>query len=270
MVAQETVVGYVRVSTNNQVTNGEGLQIQRRKIQDYCKEKGVVLERFYEDKGISGAVRDRPALLRLLKDCETRHVRKIIVYKQDRLSRELTVALWLETQFKKYDIDLISIVDPDYDMEDPLQKAFKRIADVFAELEKDVIAMRLREGRINNAKNGERGSGAIPFGYKKVEDKLDVNPEEAQWVEKIFRWRARGFGYTKIMKELNKCGVKTKRNGPFNLEGVKYVINSPVYYGAAIYGDIHAKGTHPAIISKRLYVSVQNVLRRNKESKDFS
>ena len=72
-------------------------------------------------------------MLELLKDCEAGVVKRVIVYKQDRLSRELTVALWIETQFKKNDVEVSSVVDPEFDMDDPLQKAFKRIVDVFAE-----------------------------------------------------------------------------------------------------------------------------------------
>ena len=251
------IIAYLRVSTSQQVNHGDGLEIQRRKILEFCNEKGVTVEKFYQDKGISGTVRDRPALLQLLKDCEAGRVKKVIVYKLDRLSRELTVALWLETQFKKYDIELISVVDPEYDMEDPLQKAFKRIADVFAELEKDVIAARLKEGRINNAKNGERGSGPIPFGYKKVEDRLEIEPEEAALVEKIFRWRNKGFGYSKIIAQLNKRGAMTKRGKPFQIESLKYILGNRLYYGEANFGEVKSKGNHEAVISKRLFVKVQ-------------
>lgn len=258
----KNIIGYVRVSTSNQVENGEGLEIQKNKITEYCAQRGLALVKFYEDKGISGSVRDRPALLRLLKDCETGKIQKVVVYKQDRLSRELTVSLWLETQFKKYGIELNSVVDPEYDMEDPLQKAFKRIADIFAELEKDMIAMRLKEGRINNAKNGMRGSGAIAFGYVKVDDKLEINPEESKWVEKVFRWATKGHSYTKIAESLNRNGLVTRRGKPFQIESVKYVLRNPIYYGETRFGDIAGKGCHEAIISKRLFTRAQ---RRTEE-----
>lgn len=254
MDAQGSAVGYLRVSTANQVENGEGLEIQKRKILEYCKEKGISVDKFYEDKGISGAVRDRPALLKLLKDCEHNHIKRVVVYKSDRLSRELTVALWLETQFKKYDIDLVSVVDPEYDLEDPLQKAFKRIADVFAELEKDVIAMRLKEGRINNAKNGERGSGPVPFGYKKVGDKLEINPDEAKWVEKIFRLAVKGRSFSKIARLLNESGMITKRGKPFQIESIKCVLRNKLYFGETCFGDVQTRSAHPVIISKRLFI----------------
>ena len=124
MNTTERVAGYVRVSTVSQAESGTGIQIQKSKILEYCKDNHLGFTRFYADEGISGAIKDRPGLLELLKDCGEGLVNKIIVYKHDRLSRELTISLWLETQFKKHDIDLMSVVDPEYDLEDPLQKAF--------------------------------------------------------------------------------------------------------------------------------------------------
>ncbi|MCP4653599.1 MAG: recombinase family protein [Candidatus Omnitrophica bacterium] len=250
-------VGYLRVSTANQVENGEGLEIQRDKIEAYCKDKNLELNRFYEDKGISGAIKERPGLLRLLKDCEDGLIDNVIVYKQDRLSRELTVSLWLETQFKKHDIEINSVVDPEYNLDDPLQKAFKRIADVFAELEKDVITARLKDGRINNAKNGERGSGPIPFGYVKVGKKLEIKPTEAKNVVRIFRWLVKGHKYTTIVRKLNKLRATTKRGKQFQIQSLKYVLRNKMYYGETSFGNFHVQGTHPPIVSKRLFLKAQ-------------
>lgn len=250
-------VAYVRVSTANQVENGEGLEIQKDRITGYCKDKGLTICRFYEDKGISGAIRDRTGLLELLKDCESKKVERIIVYKFDRLARDLTISLWLETQFKKHDVEVSSVVDPEYNLDDPLQKAFKRIADIFAELEKDVIAARLKEGRINNTKKGERGSGPVLFGYVKVGDKLKINPEEAKYVNKIFRWAVKGCRYSDIVRRLSKMRVTTKRGKAFQIQSLKYILSNKMYYGETSFGDLKAKGVHPPIISKRLFLKAQ-------------
>ena len=165
--------------------------------------------------------------------------------------------MWLETQFKKHNVEVISVADPAYDLEDPLQKAFKRIADVFAQLEKEIIVVRLEEGRINNAKNGERGSGPVPFGYKKLGDKLEVDPTEAQWINKIFRWTVKGWSYTKVASILNKNSVRSKRGGVFSISALKYILANKIYYGETSYGDITGKGNHQPILSKRLFVKAQ-------------
>jgi len=258
MISDGKTVGYVRVSTQSQVDNGGGLDTQRKRIDDYSNEKGYPVSKLYCDEGISGAVKDRPALLNLLRDCESGKVKRVLVYKMDRLAREMTISLFLETQFRKYDVEVLSVVEPELG-DDPLEKAFRRIAYVFAELEKDVLTARMLDGKVNKAKNGERASGPIPYGYMKVNDTLEIKPEEAKWVEKTYRWRTRSFSYTKIVRELNKRGAQTKRGKPFHIEAIKYILNNPMYYGETKFGSIKREGVHDPIISKRLFLKVQKL-----------
>ncbi|MEW6008170.1 MAG: recombinase family protein [Candidatus Omnitrophota bacterium] len=260
MHPEKITVAYLRVSTQAQSTEGEGLEIQKNKILDYCKEKGFKLEKTYEDAGISGTIKERPGLLELLKDCEAGTIKRAIVYKMDRLARELTVSLWLEKEFKKFNVELNAVEDPPYDLEDPLQKAFKHIADIFAELEKDVIMMRMREGRINKAKNGERACGPLAFGFRKTDNGMEIDPAESSWVQKIFQWKIKGLSYTEIIRKLSRAGVVSKRQKPFSIEGLKYVLRNEIYYGQIIFGDITQRGTHEPIVGKRTFLKAQRIL----------
>ena len=259
MQSNSNIVSYERVSTQSQVDNNCGLETQRNRILEYAKEKGMVISRFYCDEGISGAVRDRAGLLELIADCEAKEVSKVIVYKMDRLARELTVSLWLEAQFKKYDVEVISVVDPELG-DDPLEKAFRRIAYIFAELEKDVITARLKDGRINCVRKGERGCGAVPFGYKKVGDKLEINPNESQWVKRIFQWAVKKVTYADMIRKLSRAGVVTKRGKSFSTEGLKYVLRNQTYMGQTIFGDVTQRGIHEPIVGKRLFIKTQRIL----------
>jgi site-specific DNA recombinase len=257
MNSDGVVVGYVRVSSVNQVENGAGLAIQKKRIAEFCKEKGFELARFYEEKGVSGTVRDRPALLSLLKDCEEGKIKRVVVFRHDRLAREITTAIWIETQLKKYDIELSSVLDPELDTSDPLQAAFRNIIHVFSQLEKELIVFRLREGRIDTAENGKKACGALPFGYSKTGDALEINPKESEFVEKIFHWAAKGLSYSKIAENLNKTGMLTRRGKPFQIESVKYILRNSVYYGEATFGKIKSRGGHKPTVSKRLFMRVQ-------------
>ena len=255
---------YLRVSTQAQSTEGEGMEIQKNKILAYCKEKGFKLEKIYEDRGMSGTIKERPGLLQLLKDCEAGTIKRIIVYKMDRLARELTISLWLEKEFKKFNVELNTVEDPPYDLEDPLGKAFKHIADIFAELEKDVISMRMKEGRKNKAQNGERACGPVAFGFRQTDSGMEVDPAESQWVRKIFRWKLKGLSYTEIIKKLNRAGVVSKRRKQFSIEGLKYVLRNETYYGQINFGDIAQKGTHEPIVGKRTFLKVQRILNEKR------
>jgi len=262
MYSDNVVIGYCRVSTQVQVDRGQGLEIQKQKIQEYCKKENLNLIKIYEDAGISGAVKDRPALLNLLKDCESGRIKKIIIYKQDRLSRELGVSLWLEAQFKKYDVELVSVLEPAFDTNDPMGKAFKRIIHVFAELERDIIFTRMRDGRENRAKKGHRACGPIPFGYLKKGRQLVLCEDESFWVEKIFKWKVKGYTYSKIVNRLNAKGILTKRKKEFNVEAIRYITKNALYYGENNFGKVKTAGKHEAIISKRLFNKTQNFLQK--------
>ena len=253
------VVGYVRVSTINQVQNGEGLAIQRKMIEDHCRSKGLKLDRIYADEGISGMVKDRPGLLQMLGDCEAGLVGQIIIYRQDRLSRELGQSIVLQAQLQKFGVELVSLLEPELNVNDPMGKALSRMILVFGECERDLIAWRLKSGRRNRAQNGKVASGAHSFGYRPEGDVLVPDEKEAAWVIKIFKWRRKGFSFSKIANLLDKAGVRTKRNKPFSIPSLAYVCGNSFYHGAMDYADIHVKGAHRSLISKKLFMAVQRV-----------
>ena len=141
----------------------------------------------------------------------------------------------------------------------PFKKRFKRISDIFAELEKDVIAARLKDGRVNKARKGFRGSGAIPFGYRKDGNSLSVDPIEAKWVHNIFRYAAKGYRVSRIIKILHKNNVRTRRGNSFSIQTLQYLLRNPLYYGENCFGDISNTSMHEALISKRLFNKVKNI-----------
>ena len=257
----ESVVGYVRVSTAGQVEEGAGLEIQRSRIAEYCEQNGLVLDRIYEDKAMSGAMRDRPALLELLKNVEEGHIKRIIVYRQDRLSREMGLTIFIDNLLCEHEVQLTSILEPIIDLNgDSLAKLIRRMLALMSEYERELIASRLSEGRRNNAKNGKRGSGPIPFGYVKVGDKLEVKPDEAEYVRKIYRWYVKGRCYTEIAEILNKRGIVTKRGKPFQLQSIKNILMSGLYHGEMSFGSINTKGVHEPIVSRRLFLKAQKMM----------
>mgnify|MGYP002683206096 CR=1 FL=1 len=61
-------VGYGRASTTEQVEEGHSLDAQEHAIVEFCRARGWTLVEIYVDPGLSGALEDRPALQRLLRD----------------------------------------------------------------------------------------------------------------------------------------------------------------------------------------------------------
>ena len=81
----KVAVGYVRVSTQEQVSEGVSLDAQRDKLRAYCKCSGIKLIDIKADEGISGGTLDRPGLQAALAMLRRGTAITLIVVKLDRI-----------------------------------------------------------------------------------------------------------------------------------------------------------------------------------------
>jgi DNA invertase Pin-like site-specific DNA recombinase len=82
-------IGYVRVSTQEQATEGVSLDTQRDKLRSYCKSNNIKLIDILADEGVSGSTLERPGLQAALHLISRGRANTLIVAKLDRLSRSL-------------------------------------------------------------------------------------------------------------------------------------------------------------------------------------
>ena len=85
----KTAIGYVRVSTQEQATEGVSLDAQRDRLRSYCASNAIRLIDIVGDEGISGSTVDRPGLQAALYMIKRGRANTLIVVKLDRLSRSL-------------------------------------------------------------------------------------------------------------------------------------------------------------------------------------
>jgi site-specific DNA recombinase len=169
MENKKKVFGYCRVSTIGQAIDGESLEVQKKKIEDYCKLKDLELLSVYQEQGISGAMapRQRPLLKKLLANLDAGNADGLVVCKIDRLSRSTKDFLTLMADFKdKY--EFYSIV-PDMDSSTTHGKFTINLLSIVAELERDMTKDRVKEVMIEKKRKGEL-VGSVPFGKKLIPD----------------------------------------------------------------------------------------------------
>lgn len=141
---------YCRVSTGNQST---GLEAQVRALRDYCTRNSITDYVIYEDENQSGIKQSRPALDRMMKDAQDGFIEKVIVYSFSRYARSVTHLLRALEQFKKLDVVFVSITES-IDTNTPLGAAVFVILGAVAQLERDLIAERVRSGLANAKAKG--------------------------------------------------------------------------------------------------------------------
>jgi Site-specific recombinases, DNA invertase Pin homologs len=139
-----------------------------------CKEYGGRLNiaefLIYEDEGFSGGNLDRPEFQRLLKDAQDKRFDVLICYRLDRISRNIGDFSNLINELENLKINFISIREQ-FDTSTPLGRAMMYIASVFAQLERETIAERIRDNMLELAKTGRWLGGQTPLGFESEEVK---------------------------------------------------------------------------------------------------
>ncbi|WP_209121562.1 recombinase family protein [Alkalihalobacillus sp. BA299] len=249
---------YIRVSTAEQVEN-YSIESQRERLEAFCKSKGWIIYETYIDGGYSGASIDRPALHQLLNDLN--QIDAVVVYKLDRLSRSQRDTLTLiEEHFLKNDVDFVSITET-LDTSTPFGKAMIGILSVFAQLERETIAERMRMGHIKRAEEGLRGMGGNydPGGYIRKDGELVINQEEAQHIQLVFNLYEQYHSITKVQTHLKELGEPVWR-----FRRYRDILSNRLYIGEVSFAGEHYKGQHEAIITEEQFNRVQVLLNRHK------
>jgi len=143
---------YARVSTAN---NGQNPEMQLRELREYCQHRGWDLVGEYVDAGISGAKDSRPELNRLNADAKRRRFDAVVVWKFDRFARSVSHLLRALEEFRSLGIEFVSLSEQ-IDTSTPTGKMVFTVLGAVAELERSLIAERVRAGIRNARAKGRR------------------------------------------------------------------------------------------------------------------
>jgi len=220
-------LAYYRVSTDLQKEEGT-IEVQKMKVREFAGKNGYEIVSEFSDDGISGGLADRPGLKQLLEELPNTQADTILIYKLDRLARDLYIQEGLIKEFNKHEKQLISALEPDLDGSDPFRKAFRQMLGVFSEFEKAMIALRLEGGRERKAKNGGWHGGKI-YGYDNKDGNLILNRDEAEVINLIFKLRKSKQSFKTIAKTLNESGKATKHSSLWWPSTIKKIANNPIY-----------------------------------------
>ena len=142
---------YARVST----TNGQDPEMQLRELREYIDRRGWTIAGEYVDTGISGAREKRPELDRMMADAHRRRFDAVVVWKFDRFARSVSHLLRALETFKALGIEFVSLSEQ-MDTSTPMGKMVFTVLGAVAELERSLIAERVRAGLRNARAKGKK------------------------------------------------------------------------------------------------------------------
>jgi len=244
------VIAYCRVSTENQKEEGT-IDLQVNSIKEFCNKLGYELVEVFKDDGISGGLENRPALAEMFTFLEekSKDVKAVIIWKLDRLARDLYIQEHLIKKLESLKIRLISTKEANLDSDDPMRKAFRQFMGIVSELEKSFITMRLSGGRIQKAKRGQYAGGRVAFGYSSKNNELIVNSQEITVIQMIFRLKRNNhLSINSIAKLLNSQKIPTKNGKIWYPSTVNYILKNQIYRGFYSYNGIKNNRSDLALI----------------------
>ncbi|PGZ46427.1 recombinase family protein [Bacillus anthracis] len=249
---------YIRVSTQEQVEN-YSIEVQRERIRAFCTAKNWEVYDEYIDGGYSGSNLDRPGIKNLLNNLKSIDV--VVVYKLDRLSRSQRDTLELiEEHFLKNNVDFVSITET-LDTSTPFGKAMIGILSVFAQLERETIAERMRMGHLKRAEKGLRGNGGDydPSGYTRQDGRLIIKNDEASHIKRLFDLYEQYHSITRVQEILKEEGYPIWR-----FRRYRDILSNTLYIGRVTFAGKEYEGQHEPIISLEQFKRVQTLLKRHK------
>lgn len=195
----------------------------------------------FEDEGFSGGNLNRPDFKKMMKAARDHQFKAVVVYRLDRISRNISDFSALIEELGRLAIDFVSIRES-FDTSSPMGRAMMYIASVFSQLERETIAERIRDNMHELAKTGRWLGGTTPTGYtsesvkrvtvdgksKKV-CKLKLIPEEAEIIRKIYTLYGETDSLTMTETELLRQRIKTKTGRDFTRFSIKGILQNPVY-----------------------------------------
>ncbi|NLE05894.1 MAG: recombinase family protein [Crenarchaeota archaeon] len=242
------VVGYCRVSTENQKEDGT-IEIQVNAIKEYGIKNSLEIVQVFRDEGVSGSLSNRPGLSAMFDFIEQNKIDAVVIWKLDRIARDLYIQEMILKKLADANVRILSLKENDLDSKEPMRVAFRQMVGIMSQLERAFITMRLSEGRKNKAKKGGYAGGCRPYGYSTFEGKLLIDTEQAEIVREIHKLRRNNhYSFRQIAKDLNDRGIPTQRGREWKAGTIHAILKNTKYRGVFKYTNEVASRPDLALI----------------------
>lgn len=195
----------------------------------------------YEDEGYTGAITNRPKFQQLMTDIPKQKYDALICYRLDRISRNVADFSSTLSFLQSYNTNFVSIKEQ-FDTSTPMGRAMIYIASVFAQLERETIAERVRDNMMELAKNGRWSGGRLPLGYNSekvscIDDegkertsvKLVPNEDELELVKLIYSTYLKEGSLHKTEVYFTQNNIKSSKGILLEKTSLKVILQNPIY-----------------------------------------
>ena len=266
-----TVGIYIRVSTEEQANEGYSISAQRERLKAFCLAQNWHEYKFYVDEGISGRDTKRPQLKKMMEDIRVGHIKVLLVYRLDRLTRSVRDLHRILDELEKYSCTFRSATEF-YDTSTAMGKMFITIIAAIAEWESANLGERVTMGQVEKARQGE-WAAQPPYGFfKDDKHKLQIHKEEINAVKLMVKKIREGMSFRQLAFYMDSTQYKPKRGYKWHVRTLLSLMHNPALYGAMYWKEQIYENTHQGIMTKEEFNQLQKIIssRQNYKSRNVS
>lgn len=225
-------VAYLRTSTLKE-EDSISQNVQLEKITTFASERGIDIVQSFYDNNVSGATIIREQMEALKSYVKTHQIKKVIVYKLDRLARSLEASLFLEKELLVIGAEVMYATQDMLNGDGAMISLFKNIIASFADFERQMIIERTTHGKVQKLKK-QRDSkeiksyadasigGVKPYG---------MGSGDTEIAKQIFLLSSKGMNQSEIADRLNANNIPSPRGGVWKQPTVRYILKNKKYHG---------------------------------------
>ena len=221
---------YIRVSTNEQATEGVSLEAQEARLRAYCTMRGLEVAEVVTDAGVSAgkALDAREGGRRVLELIASGEADAVVAYKLDRLFRDCADCLTVTRTWDRTGValHLVDMGGQTLDTSTAMGRFFLTVMAGAAELERGLVGERTKAALAHKRSKGEKTGGRVPYGWQLATDgkTLEPNAPEQEVIDCANELRAAGLSLRAVAKDLEARALLNRAGRRFSAQGVSTVL----------------------------------------------
>jgi DNA invertase Pin-like site-specific DNA recombinase len=250
-------------SLDNQRLAGESY------VASQASEGWEVIPKHYDDGGYSGGSTSRPGVQELFRDIEAGLIDCVVVYKIDRLTRSILDFAKIIELFDKYNVSFVAVTQS-FNTSTSIGRLMLNIILSFAQYEREIAGERIRHKIMTSKQLGYWTGGYAPLGYDIRDKALQINEVAAKTVQYIFETFTDLKSITALLEHLKPLNIQTKLGKAPCKNGLRKILTNPIYKGYVQHKGVEYKGRHEAIVSTKMFETVQGIFEKASISKQHN
>ncbi|MEK4713433.1 recombinase family protein [Sporosarcina sp. FSL K6-5500] len=258
---------YVRVSSEERAKEGYSIDTQTRLLKMFCESQGWTKTELYVDPGHSAKDMDRPEFKRLKKDIENKKINILLVYRLDRMTRNIRDLFDILSLLDEHGAGFKSATE-NYDTTTAMGRMFIGLVGLLAQWERENLGERVTITMKQKILIDNEASGAQPYGYRIEDKKRVINEEEKEIVLLMIEQFYSIGSVAGVAQELNRRNIPTRtKKTSWSHQTVRQVLRNPALCGTVVYSGEIVENAFESILTPDEFgtlsrrIEKQNIIR---------